>query len=183
MWAPQIEALAERYRVIVPELWGHGGSGSLPAGTMTMRDLALQHLELLDRLEVEHCVIVGLSVGGMWGAELALMAPERVTGLVLMDTSLAEEPEEARQTYFALLDAIGELGRLPDRMLEVVVPLFFSPTVKARHPELPDAFEQSPSRLGTGSAGGKCRTARPHHLRAAAISCRVWASCRCRASS
>ena len=27
MWAPQIEALTQQYRVIVPELWGHGESG------------------------------------------------------------------------------------------------------------------------------------------------------------
>ncbi|MDA6077685.1 hypothetical protein O0544_19320 [Edwardsiella anguillarum] len=33
MWRPQIEALSARYRVIVPELWGHGRSAALPEGT------------------------------------------------------------------------------------------------------------------------------------------------------
>ena len=29
MWAPQIDALSRQYRVIVPDLWGHGASGAL----------------------------------------------------------------------------------------------------------------------------------------------------------
>jgi pimeloyl-ACP methyl ester carboxylesterase len=152
MWAPQIEALAGRYRVIVPDLWGHGTSAALPPGTATMRDLARQHLTLLDRLNVDRCSIIGLSVGGMWGAELALMAPERVAGLVLMDTSLAAEPEQARDGYFAMLDAVGAYGAVPEPVLDAVVPLFFSPTVRTRHPGLPDAFRDtlrgwSPERL------------------------------------
>ena len=81
MWAPQIQALAASYRLIVPDLWGHGGSGRLPTSTETTQDLARQDLELLDRLEVEEFAIVGLSVGGMWGAELALMAPARIRGI------------------------------------------------------------------------------------------------------
>lgn len=140
MWAPQIEALASRYRVIVPDLWGHGASGTLPPGTATMHNLAQQHLALLDRLGIDQCTIIGLSVGGMWGAELALMAPERVTGLVLMGTSLAAEPEQAREGYFSMLDAVAAHSSIPDPILAMVVPLFFSPTVRARHPGLPDAF-------------------------------------------
>jgi pimeloyl-ACP methyl ester carboxylesterase len=140
MWAPQIEALAGRCRVIVPDLWGHGASGALPSGTATMQDLARQHLALLDRLGIDRCTIIGLSVGGMWGAELALMAPERVAGLVLMGTSLAAEPEQAREGYFAMLDAIGADGGVPEAVLAAAVPLFFSRAVHARHPELPRAF-------------------------------------------
>lgn len=141
MWRPQIEALSGRYRLIVPELWGHGASGPLPAGVTSLRDLARQHLELLDRLGVEKCAIVGLSVGGMWGAELALMAPERVTALVLMDTSLAAEPEATRTRYFAMLDAIQALGALPDPVREAAAPLFFSPQVRTRNPGLLEAFD------------------------------------------
>ncbi len=152
MWAPQISALAGSYRVIVPDLWGHGGSGALPPDTATMRDLARQHLALLDRLGVERFTVVGLSVGGMWGAELALMAPERVRGLVLMGSSLAAEPQQSRDGYFAMLDIIGAHGSVPDPVLDTVVPLFFSPTVGARHPALPEIFRQalrdwSPERL------------------------------------
>ena len=141
MWAPQIEALSSRYRLVVPELWGHGGSGPLPPDTRDMRDLARQHLRLLDELGIERCAVVGLSVGGMWGAELALMAPERVSALVLMGTSLAAEPEQARESYFAMLDVVGALGMLPDPVREAVLKLFFSPETQARRPELLEAFD------------------------------------------
>jgi pimeloyl-ACP methyl ester carboxylesterase len=141
MWRPQIEALSGRFRLIVPELWGHGGSGPLPAGVIDLRGLARHHLELLDRLGVETCAIVGLSVGGMWGAELSLMAPERVSALALMGTSLAAEPEETRMRYFGMLGAIEAAGALSDPVREVAAPLFFSPKVKSRRPELLQAFD------------------------------------------
>lgn len=143
MWAPQVEALSRTHRVIVPELWGHGGSGPLPAGTASLADLARQHLELLDQLGVERFALVGLSVGGMWGAELAMLAPERVSALVLLDTSLAAEPEATRARYFGMLGAIEAMGALPPPVLEAATPLFFSPTVAERKPELPTAFAAS----------------------------------------
>ncbi len=140
MWAPQAEALSKTHRVIVPELWGHGGSGPMPAGTTDLAALARQNLELLDQLGVERFTLIGLSAGGMWGAELAMLAPERMSALVLMDTSLAAEPEATRSRYFAMLGAVEAMGVLPPPVLEATVPLFFSPTVAERKPELPAAF-------------------------------------------
>jgi pimeloyl-ACP methyl ester carboxylesterase len=141
MWRPQIEALSARYRVIVPELWGHNGSGALPTGTHSLRDLARQYLAMLDQLGVERFAMVGLSVGAMWGAELAIMAPKRVSSLVLIATSLAPEPEMYRERYLALVGAIEEHKGMPDPLREVIVPIFFSPTVAERHPDLPKSFD------------------------------------------
>jgi pimeloyl-ACP methyl ester carboxylesterase len=127
MWAPQIEALSRSFTVIAPDLWGHGQSGPLPEGTRTFADLAAHMSALLDVLEVEQCAVVGLSVGGMWGATLALNEPERVKALVMMDTDLGAEPEVTRAKYFQMLDTIAHLGALPPPMLDAIVPLFFRP--------------------------------------------------------
>ena len=140
MWAPQITALSARYRVIVPELWGHGRSGAMPPETRTMKDLARQHLTLLDVLEVDSCAVVGLSVGGMWAAELALLAPARVTSLVLMGTSLAAEPSESREAYFGMLAAIEQHGVVPTPVQTAAASVFFSPSIESRQPRLPAQF-------------------------------------------
>jgi len=125
MWQPQIEALSRHFRVIVPELWGHGDSAAPPASTVDMAALARQHLALLDALDIQKCHLVGLSVGGMWGAQLAVDHPERVDRLVLMDTYLGAEPEPTRLKYFGLLDAASKAGAFIDPLLDVVVPIFF----------------------------------------------------------
>ncbi len=129
MWTPQIEALSQQYRVIVPELWGHGESGPLPAPTQSLDDLARQALALLDQLDIKQVNLVGLSVGGMWGARLALAAPERINSVVLMDTYLGVEPEETRQYYFSLFKMIEDAGAIPEPLLDVIAPIFFRPGI------------------------------------------------------
>ncbi|GCB05292.1 alpha/beta fold hydrolase [Ralstonia sp. SET104] len=146
MWAPQIDALSQPYRVIAPDLWGHGQSGPLPDGTRTLEDLAAQVSTLLDALDIEHCAVVGLSVGGMWGAQLALREPERVRSLVLMDTSLAAEPELTRTRYFQMLDTIETAGHIPPKLLDAIVPLFFQPDTDLTS-EVPAAFRHSLANL------------------------------------
>ena len=129
MWAPQIDALSQQYRVIVPELWGHGESGPLPAATHSLDDLARQALALLDHLDIGQINLVGLSVGGMWGARLALLAPQRINSLVLMDTYLGAEPEATRQYYFSLFKMIEDAGAIPEPLLDVIAPIFFRPGI------------------------------------------------------
>ncbi|MBD8150439.1 alpha/beta hydrolase [Pseudomonas fluorescens] len=142
MWTPQIEALSQQYRVIVPELWGHGESGMLPANTRSLDDLARQHLALLDQLDTPQINLVGLSVGGMWGARLALLAPERINSLVLMDTYLGAEPEATRQYYFSLFKMIEDAGAIPEPLLDVIAPIFFRPEID-RESALYQDFRQS----------------------------------------
>ncbi|MBK4999286.1 alpha/beta fold hydrolase [Pseudomonas sp. S31] len=139
MWRPQVEALSQHFRVIVPELWGHGDSDAPPATTTDMSALARQHLALLDALDIPQCHLVGLSVGGMWGAQLALEHPQRVDRLVLMDTYLGAEPEATRLKYFGLLDAASAAGFFPEPLLDIVVPIFFH-AGRQTVPEVRDSF-------------------------------------------
>ncbi|KTC02999.1 MULTISPECIES: alpha/beta fold hydrolase [Pseudomonas] len=134
MWSAQIDTLASQYRVIVPDLWGHGDSSGFPEGTRNLDDLARHALALLDHLNIERCSIVGLSVGGMWGAIAALLAPERITGLVLMDTYLGKETEAKKAYYFSLLDKLEEVGTFPEPLLDIVVPIFFRPGIDPQSP-------------------------------------------------
>jgi pimeloyl-ACP methyl ester carboxylesterase len=140
MWRPQINALSRHYRVIAPNLWGHGDSGRLPRGTVDLRDIARQHLRLLDRLDVDRFALVGHSAGGMWAAELACLAPERVTALALLGTFAGPEPEDSRERYFAMLDAVQAAGAVPDHIVDAVLPHFFPPRLSAMTSDRPARF-------------------------------------------
>jgi pimeloyl-ACP methyl ester carboxylesterase len=129
MWAPQIAALSPHYRVIALDLWGHGESGQLPEGTTSLNDIARQAQALLDHLDIDRVTLIGLSVGGMWGVRLALSAPQRLNGLVLMDTYVGVEPEPTRQYYFSLFKQIEDTGEISEQLLDIVVPIFFRPGI------------------------------------------------------
>lgn len=143
MWRPQIDALAPHYAVVVPELWGHGASGELPGGTTSLRDLALQHLAIFDRLGLKRFTLVGLSVGAMWAAELALIAPERIRGLVLMDSFLGPEPAARRDQFSGMLDMVEATGAPSPQLLDGLVPFFLSPRARQEQPKLVQRFRQS----------------------------------------
>lgn len=92
MFAPQVEALRDAYRVVTWDERGHGEAEH--DGTWTYWDSADDVLALLDQLGIERAVLAGMSQGGFLSLRAALTAPERVRGLVLIDTQAgAEEPE------------------------------------------------------------------------------------------
>jgi pimeloyl-ACP methyl ester carboxylesterase len=149
MWAPQVEALSRRYRCLVPELWGHGQSAPIPESPYSIAQLAADMRALVDALKIDRFAVVGLSVGGMWGAQLALDLPARVQALVMMDTFVGPEPPATQARYFAMLDVLERTGRMPPPLVEQVVPLFFAPETLAGNPALVDRFRKSLLDLST----------------------------------
>ena len=83
-----IGALAERgVRAIAVELKGQGGSDKpLGEGEYTVESLTRHTVEVLDALEIEGASLVGLSLGGLVAARVALEAPDRVKRLALVDS-------------------------------------------------------------------------------------------------
>lgn len=143
MWVNQLEVLSKSYRCIVPDLWGHGHSGAVPTTTRSLRDVADNMLSLMDSLAIQDFSILGLSVGGMWGAELVLKAPSRVKSLVLMNTFIGFEPEVTRDKYYGMLDSIKQLGCVPAPMIEAITPLFFADNATEKTPKLVEEFQRS----------------------------------------
>ncbi|MGF1876394.1 alpha/beta hydrolase [Photobacterium frigidiphilum] len=142
MWAPQLEVLSQHYRCIVPDLWSHGRSEAAPQKTQNLQDYARDVLSLLDHLQIDSFSIIGLSVGGMWGAELALIAPERTKSLVLMDTFIGFEPEVMHAKYFAMLDTIAQVQHVPEPMIDVITPMFFARNAEQANPALVAKFRE-----------------------------------------
>jgi len=80
---PFVKPFSERRRLIAPSHPGFGKS-ALPEWLDRPDDIAVLYLELLDALGIARTELVGCSLGGWIAAELAALAPERVTKLVLV---------------------------------------------------------------------------------------------------
>lgn len=108
MWQEQA-ALADDLRLIVPDLRGFGGSAD-PAGPASMAQLADDVAALLDALHVDRAVVCGASMGGYVAQHVAVRHPDRVTGLVLVDTRLEADTPQARAGRADLAAKVGRLG-------------------------------------------------------------------------
>ncbi|MCY4043845.1 MAG: alpha/beta hydrolase [Cellvibrionales bacterium] len=142
MWQPQIDALSKHYRCIVPDLWGHGESEASPCCMTSIYDNSEYMIELMDHLNIDHFSLVGLSVGGMWGATLAANHPSRINALVLMGTYLGDEPENSQGLYFGLLDQIDDEQSISKAMAQTITPFFFAPQSIEQGLPCVEAFNQ-----------------------------------------
>jgi 3-oxoadipate enol-lactonase len=98
MFVPQVDALARSFRVIT---WDERGFGEteFDGEPFTYWDSARDCLGLLDHLDVEQAVLGGMSQGGFLSLRAALLAPERVRALVLIDTQAGVEDPERLPGY------------------------------------------------------------------------------------
>src|ERR1051326_3872226 len=87
MWQPQIRGLADRGRVIVWDIRGHGRSegGADPAAYTEAASVA-DMAAILDACGIERGVVGGLSLGGYLSLAFHLAHPARVAALMLFDT-------------------------------------------------------------------------------------------------
>jgi pimeloyl-ACP methyl ester carboxylesterase len=85
-WEPTIRFLTERgYRVIAPDQIGFGKSSKPARYQYSFQQLASNTRALLDRAAVTRVSVVGHSMGGMLATRFALMFPDRVDKLVLVN--------------------------------------------------------------------------------------------------
>jgi pimeloyl-ACP methyl ester carboxylesterase len=85
-WLEQLPVLAEEHRVIAVDLPGFGSS-PMPADEISISGYARLLDQLLDQLGIDAACVVGNSMGGFIGAELAIAYPQRVERLVLISAA------------------------------------------------------------------------------------------------
>jgi 3-oxoadipate enol-lactonase len=83
-WEPQ-HKLASDYRLIIPDLRGHGET-ELEQG-LSIKNFALDIIHLLDDLNIPSAFICGLSLGGIIAQEIYRQRSEKVRGLILANTT------------------------------------------------------------------------------------------------
>ena len=84
-WAKQVDAFANRYRVITFDVRGHGQSDK-PEGPYSIPLFAADTAALLRALDAVPATVVGLSMGGMIAFQLAVDAPDLVRRLVVVNS-------------------------------------------------------------------------------------------------
>ncbi|MFY4775342.1 alpha/beta fold hydrolase [Metabacillus sp. RGM 3146] len=83
-WLPQHD-LANRYRLIIPDMRGHGET--VINEDLTVKNFALDIIKLLENLNIPSAFICGLSLGGIVAQELYKQRPDMVKGLILANTT------------------------------------------------------------------------------------------------
>jgi 3-oxoadipate enol-lactonase len=123
MFAPQIAALGEEFRVIT---WDERGFGEteFDGKPFTYWDSARDCLALLDHLGIEDAVVGGMSQGGFLSLRAALLAPERVRGLVLIDTQAGVEDPERLPAYRQMQQTwleVGPVDELANTIADLII--------------------------------------------------------------
>jgi pimeloyl-ACP methyl ester carboxylesterase len=83
MYDPFVEEFSMHYRLIIPDLRGHGGSTN-PSGEFKIRQFAMDVFALLDQLGIDRFSAVGASAGALTVLTMATLQPDRVESMVVI---------------------------------------------------------------------------------------------------
>lgn len=125
MWAPQVPDLLSHFQVLRYDTRGHGAS-EVTTGEYSIETLGRDVLGLADSLGVRKFAFCGLSLGGAIGQWLGVNAADRLTSLVLANTS----PKFGeRSNWETRIKVVGEGGMAA--IVDMVMQRFFSPRTLA----------------------------------------------------
>jgi 3-oxoadipate enol-lactonase len=128
MWAPQMPALLEHFRVLRYDTRGHGQSG-VPPGPYSVAQLGEDVIALLDHLAIDGAHFCGLSMGGMTGMWLGANHPQRFLSLALCNTAALIGTADG---WNARIGAVREGGMAA--VAGAVLERWFTPAFRAREP-------------------------------------------------
>ena len=160
---PVADMLASRYRVILPDLRGHGGS-TPGQGPATMEKHAADLLRLCDAEQVGRAVFAGVSIGGYALFEFWRRHRERVAGLVFCNTKAAPDSDQARADRLRSADDVEQHG--PAAFLDDMAGKLVGATTRANRPDIQAAARQLMAKMSVAGIAAVQRgmAARPDSL-------------------
>jgi 3-oxoadipate enol-lactonase len=132
-WLPVAQALGTRYRLVLPDLRGHGDSG-VGAGPATMEKHAGDLARLMDDAEIGRAPLVGVSIGGYVLFEFWRRHRGRVAALGLFNTKAPADSAEARAGRLQAANDVLERGTEP--FFESMIPRLLGQTTLETRPDL-----------------------------------------------
>ena len=156
IWDAQAAALARSFRVIRPDLRGHGLTACTP-GPYSMEQLADDVAALLDGLGIHQTHVAGISIGGMIAQAFAAKFAGRAASLILVDTAMKIPPPDSWMARAATVRSEG-FAPLADAVMSRWVTPGFAATPEAEG--LRAQLMRTPVEGYAGAAGsapGDCR--------------------------
>jgi|SRR6202167_345867 len=132
-WMPVAQALATRYRIILPDLRGHGDSG-VGQGPATMDKHAADLAGVMDDADIGRAPLVGVSIGGYIMFEFWRKYRGRAAALVLCNTKAPADSAEARAGRLQAASDVLERGTEP--FFESMIPRLLGKATRETRPDL-----------------------------------------------
>src|SRR5947208_2064043 len=132
-WLPAIKYLASRYRLIMPDLRGHGESG-LGDGTATMQKHATDVAHVMNDAGIDRAPLIGVSIGGYTIFEFWRRFRDRVSALVLCNTKAQADGADARNTRLKAANDVLKVGTEP--FFENMLQKLLAETTRHSRPDL-----------------------------------------------
>ena len=172
MWAPQVEALAGTYQVIVPDLRGFGAARDQAVEEAGMDLLADDLARLLDDRGLDRVVLGGLSLGGYVALAFVRRHAGRVSGLVLLDTKATADGDQARDDRLKMAERVLAEGN--GFVAEAMLPKLLGETSREHRPEVVEKVgsmirEQTPEAIAGAQRGMAARSATTDLLASIAV--------------
>jgi 3-oxoadipate enol-lactonase len=132
-WLPVAEALSTRYRLILPDMRGHGDS-DVGDGPATVEKHAADIARVMDHAEIGRAPLVGVSIGGYALFEFWRRHRGRVAALALCNTKAPADSAEARAGRVQAANDVMERGTEP--FFQSMIPRLLGKTTREARPDL-----------------------------------------------
>jgi len=132
-WLPVAQHLSTRYRVVLPDLRGHGDSAA-GDGAVSMEKLAADIARVMDDADIGRAPLIGVSIGGYALFEFWRRHRGRVAALGLCNTKAPADSPEARAGRLQAASDVLERGTEP--FFQSMIPRVFSRSTREMRPDL-----------------------------------------------
>lgn len=132
-WLPVAQSLSTRYRLIMPDLRGHGDS-DIGEGPATMAKHAADIARVMDDADVGRAPIVGVSIGGYALFEFWRQQRGRVAALGLCNTKAPADSPEVQAGRLQAAAEVMERGTEP--FFQSMIPRLLGKTTRETRPDL-----------------------------------------------
>jgi 3-oxoadipate enol-lactonase len=134
-WLPVTETLASRYRLILPDLRGHGDS-DVGEGPATMEKHAADLAHVMENAQVGRVALIGVSIGGYVLFEFWRRHRERVSALGLCNTKASADGVDVRTGRLQAANEVLERGT--EQFLESMIARVLGKTTRETRPDIVD---------------------------------------------